>query len=155
MTKKPTCYPVNAEEIEWVPLRPGLSFRPLHFAADGYSLQLRIEPGMTIARHRHTGEVNAFTLSGAREILDTGEIIGPGTFVYEPRGNSDSWRCVGDEPCIIQISVKGRVEYIDSQGNMTHHTDTYTAQAAYLAWCAEHGKALHPALARSIEKCAA
>lgn len=152
---KPTCYPVKAEEIDWVPLREGLSFRPLHFAADGYSLQLRLQPGTTIARHRHTGEVNAFQLSGAREIIDTGEIIGPGTFVHEPRGNNDTWRSVGDEPCIIQISVKGRVEYVDANGNVLKHTDTFTAQAAYLEWCAEHGVAPHPALARGIEKCAA
>jgi hypothetical protein len=155
MTKTPTCYPVIAAQIEWVPLREGLSFRPLHFAPDGYSLQLRLEPGMTIARHRHTGEVHALTLAGKREILETGEIIGPGTFVYEPRGNSDSWRCVGDEPCIIQITVKGRVEYLDASGGVLSHTDTYTAQAAYLAWCAEHGVAPHPALARGIERCAA
>src|SRR5258708_5524737 len=141
MTTSKTAYPVRAEAIDWVPLRAGLWFKPLHFEADGYSLQLRVDPGTTIARHRHTGEVNAYILSGAREIIDSGEIIGPGTFIHEPDGNNDTWRCHGEEPCIIQISVKGRVEYIDDAGNVLSHTDTHTAQAAYRRWCAESGVA--------------
>jgi hypothetical protein len=138
--------PVCADELDWVPLRDGISFKPLHFAADGYSLQLRVEPGTTIGRHRHTGEVNAYTISGSREIIETGEIVGPGTFVHEPRGNVDSWRCAGGEPCVVQISLRGRVEYLDAGGNVTSHTDTHTARAAYLKWCDEHAVDPHPSL---------
>jgi 2,4'-dihydroxyacetophenone dioxygenase len=152
MTTSPSAFPVDAAALEWVPLRTGLWFKPLHFEADGYSLQLRVDPGTTIARHRHTGEVNAYNLSGAREIIDTGEIVGPGMFIHEPKGNNDTWRCHGDEPCIIQISVKGRVEYIDDTGAVVSHTDTYTAQAAYRQWCAERGVAPHPALARQMNR---
>jgi len=138
--------PVRESELHWVPLREGVSFKPLHFCEDGYSLQLRVEPGTTIGRHRHTGEVNAYNISGSREIIDTGEIVGPGTFVHEPRGNVDSWRCAGDQPCVVQISLKGRVEYLDADGNVVSHTDTHTARAAYLKWCDEHDVAPHPFL---------
>jgi 2,4'-dihydroxyacetophenone dioxygenase len=56
---------------------------------------LRLEPGAEIATHRHTGEVHAFNLEGSRQ-LSSGEIIGPGDYVYEPLGNMDSWKVVGD-----------------------------------------------------------
>ena len=131
--------PVSSMSLPWVPLRNGISFKPLHFAQDGYSLQLRVEPGTTIPLHRHTGEVNAYNLSGHREIVTTGEKVGPGDFVHEPAGNVDSWRCLGDEPCVVQISLKGRVEYVDDRGEVTSFTDAGTARAAYLDWCQAHG----------------
>ncbi|MEQ1754954.1 MAG: cupin domain-containing protein [Micropepsaceae bacterium] len=139
--------PVSAANLSWVPLRQGISFKPLHFAADGYSLQLRVEPGNTIPLHRHTGEVNAYNLSGHREIVTTGEQVGPGDFVYEPAGNVDSWRCVGDEPCIVQISLKGRVEYLDERGHVTSYTDAATARAAYFDWCHANAATPCPSLA--------
>ena len=147
MTK--SAYPVHAPSLSWVPLRAGISFRPLHFREDGYSLQLKVEPGTTIVRHRHTGEVNAFNVSGYREIIDTGEVIGPDTFVYEPPGNIDSWRCVGDGPCVVQISLKGRVEYLDEAGNVLSATDTHSARESYLTWCAAQGIEPHQSLVRA------
>jgi len=136
-----TAHPVHASLADWIPLRGGISFRPLHFAADGYSLQLRVEPGTTVTRHRHTGEVHAFNLSGYRELIETGEVAGPGTYVYEPPGNVDSWRCVGDAPCIIQIVLKGRLEYLDGNENVVEYTDTHTAREIYLNWCLAKGVA--------------
>ncbi|EGY00618.1 cupin domain-containing protein [Nitrospirillum viridazoti Y2] len=142
-----TAHPIDALAQAWVPLRPGLSFRPLHFAEDGYDLQLRVEPGTVIPRHRHSGEVHAYTLSGSREIIETGEIIGPGVFVHEPAGNVDSWRTVGDEPCVIHISLTGDIDYLDDRGQVIGTTNSASARAAYLAWCAAQGVAPHPALA--------
>jgi hypothetical protein len=132
---KPTPRLHRAPALEWIPLRDGLSFRPLRFAAGGYTLQLRIEPGTVITRHRHTGEVHALNLSGYREIIDSGEIAGPGDYIYEPPGNVDSWRCLGDQACVIQITLTGRIEYLDDDGAVTHHTDAETARHTYLRWC--------------------
>jgi hypothetical protein len=143
-----TAYPVDAASIAWVPLRAGLSFRPLHFAPDGYSLQLRLEPGVTIPRHRHTGDVHAYNLEGSRELIETGERVPRGTYVYEPSGNIDTWRCVGDVPCIVQITLKGRVEYLDDRGEVRDATDTHTAREAYLRFCSLQGVRPDPVLFR-------
>ncbi len=51
---------------------------------------MRLQPGAIVGLHRHTGDVHAFNLSGYRKILDTGEIVGPGDYVYEPAGNVDA-----------------------------------------------------------------
>ena len=131
--------PVHTETIPWVPLRDGVSMRPLHFEADGYALQLKVEPGTTITRHRHTGPVHALNLSGYREIIDTAEIVGPGEFVFEPAGNVDSWRCHGEEACVVQLSLRGRVEYLDECGHVTSYSDSSTALSAYRDHCRVHG----------------
>ncbi|HWU81799.1 MAG TPA: cupin domain-containing protein [Caulobacter sp.] len=127
---------VPAQAVPWVPLRAGMWMRPLCFLDDGYSLQLRVAPGISTGPHRHTGEVNALMLSGHRRILNTGERLGPGDFVHEPPGNEDNWGCEGEEHCVIMISLTGRIEYLDAAGNVDHFTDTNTAQAAYLDYCA-------------------
>jgi len=142
-----TSRPMHDHELDWIPLREGLSFKPLHFEHDGYSLQLKIEPGTVIQRHRHTGEVHAFNLSGERELIEDGVVVGPGAFVYEPAGNVDSWRGVGQTPCVVQISLKGRVEYLGESDEVLDFSDTETARAIYLAWCAEHGRQPDPRLA--------
>ncbi|MFZ5616705.1 MAG: cupin domain-containing protein [Pseudomonadota bacterium] len=135
-----TSTPIMTTELPWMPLSPGVSVRPLRFAGDERSLQLRVDPGVSVGRHRHTGAVHAFNVSGSRE-LGTGEIAGPGAYVYEPPGNEDCWRCVGDEPCIVQINLTGRVIYVGDDGEMLSFTDTARLREQYLAWCAANGVA--------------
>jgi quercetin dioxygenase-like cupin family protein len=132
--------PIAADTLPWVPLGPGKSFKPLRFlAADrGFVELLRLEPGQAIARHRHTGEVHAFNLQGWRE-LDTGERIGPGDYVYEPEGNVDSWKVVGDETLIVLVVVMGAVEYLDPAGNVSQRYMASTLEDIYRRHCAASG----------------
>jgi quercetin dioxygenase-like cupin family protein len=131
--------PISSQMLDWVPLRPGISMRPLHFEADSYALQLKVDPGTVVTRHRHTGIVHALNLSGYREIIDTGEIVGPGDYVFEPAGNEDEWRCHGNEPCVIHITLTGRVEYLDAAGRVQSYTDRNTALREYLSYCKAKG----------------
>src|ERR1044072_3629487 len=84
--------------VPWVPLGAGRSFKPLRFLRDdrGFVELLRLEPGVAIPLHRHTGETHAFNLEGTRE-LSTGEVIGPGDYAHEPGGNFDEWKGVRPE----------------------------------------------------------
>jgi hypothetical protein len=58
------------------------------------------------------GEIHALNLAGRRKILETGEVIEPGEYVYEPPGNEDSWMAVGDEPLVVFLTARGAIEYI-------------------------------------------
>jgi hypothetical protein len=133
-----TSSPIHTEQEPWMPLGPGISARPLWFRGDSRSLQLKVEPGVSVGRHRHTGPVHAFNVSGSRE-LESGEIAGPGAYVYEPAGNADCWRCIGDEPCVVHITISGRVIYVDDDGNMLSFTDTEKLRRQYLEWCEATG----------------
>ncbi|HSM95704.1 MAG TPA: hypothetical protein VLT91_06655 [Rhizomicrobium sp.] len=134
-----TSHPIHTRDQHWMPLEPGVHARPLRFAGEERTLQLRVDPGVVIGRHRHAGFVHAFNVSGRRALLGTGEIAGPGAYVYEPPGNEDSWQCIGDEPCIVQISMSGRLEYLDGDGNVTGFTDTPGLRTQYLDWCRANG----------------
>ena len=131
---------VRTHAMEWVPLSPGISFKPITFfpGDTGYQLLLRIEPGAVVPRHRHTGEIHSMVLSGARRIAGAAEVIDAGCYVYEPVGNEDSWWAVGTEACIVFIEANGRVEYLDDDGAVVRHTDAATARHQYLQWCEQH-----------------
>ena len=131
--------PLSTDRMPWIPTSQGKSFRPLRFEPGGWSELMRLEPGAIVPLHRHTGELHAYNLSGAREILGSGELVGPGDYVYEPGGMVDSWRAVGDEPCVILIKAVGSVEYLDESGAVLDTADSRSQQAAYLTWCHEHG----------------
>jgi 2,4'-dihydroxyacetophenone dioxygenase len=124
----------------WVPLSPGKSFKPLRFLRDnrGFVELLRLEPGAEIPLHRHTGEVHAINLEGARQ-LNTGEVIGPGGYVYEPVGNTDSWKVVGDTPLVLLVVVMGAVEYLGADRTVTARYTSDTLMDLYHAYCRAEG----------------
>ena len=134
--------PVDTDGMPWIATGPGKSFRPLRFAADGWSELMRLEPGSAVALHRHTGEVHAFNICGTREILGSGELVGPGGYVYEPAGTVDGWGAIGDEPCVVHIKVTGTIEYLDDNGQVIESVNAETQRAAYLAWCRDQD--VHP-----------
>jgi quercetin dioxygenase-like cupin family protein len=98
---------------------------------DTRAMLLRVPPGVAIAKHHHTGEVHVWGIAGRREILETGEIVGPGDYVYEPAGHTDSWRVVGDEPVVVFLTARGAIEYLDEAGRVTRRSTTSTVTAAF------------------------
>jgi len=134
MTKTFSLSPELAD-LPWMPIRPGFSLKLVRGGGDDdtRALLLRVEPGTVIARHRHDGEVHALNLAGSRTLLDTGEIVGPGGYVYEPAGNVDSWMAIGDEPLIVFLTARGAIEYIDDHGAVTSRSTTSSVTRAYTA----------------------
>jgi 2,4'-dihydroxyacetophenone dioxygenase len=135
-----TSSPIHTDTLPWMPLEPGVSARILRLDGNDRTLQLKVEPGTTIAAHAHGGEVHAYNLSGRRR-LGNGEIAGPGAYVYEPAGNMDSWSCEGDEPVVVQITMTGSLTYLDEGGAPASRTDTDKLRDLYNAWCAGEGHA--------------
>lgn len=136
--------PLDTERIPWISLGPGESFKPLRFLSDdrGRVLLLRLEPGTLVPRHRHLGEVHAFNLAGQRKLLETGQIVGPGGYVYEPAGNVDSWMAVGDEPVVVHITSFGAMEYLGENGEILRRDTASSLHETYLRFCRDN--ALEP-----------
>jgi len=133
-----TSKPLDTNALPWMPLSPGVSVRPLWLSGEERTIQLKVDPGHRIGPHRHTGPVHALTLSGCRR-LASGDLAGPGAYVYEPEGNEDHWACEGDAPVIVQITMRGRVEYVGPGGEVTSATDTAGLQQQFLDWCHHQG----------------
>ncbi len=132
--------PLDPERIPWIPLGPGESFKPLRFLSDdrGRVLLLRLEPGTVVPRHRHLGEVHGFNLTGRRKLLDSGQIVGPGDYVYEPAGNVDSWVAVGDEPVVVHITSYGAMEYLGENDEVLRRDTGSSLREVYLRYCADN-----------------
>ena len=122
-----------AASLPWATVRDGFDLKVLHGSTDDETraLLLRLRPGTIIPRHRHAGEVHAINLAGQRKLLDTGEVIDPGGYVYEPPGNVDSWMAVGDEPLVVFVTVRGALETLDDDGAVLHTTTTASQAAWY------------------------
>ena len=133
--------PTYAERLPWIPIKDGEWFKPLRFLSGnrGRTLLLRLEPGVIEPLHRHTGEVHGFNLEGSRQLLESGQIVGPGDYVYEPAGNQDSWMAVGDVPCVVFISLRGALEYLGPDGDVIARDDTESMAAGYRTYCEANG----------------
>ena len=134
----------RTDDLPWVPSPvPGKSSRPLRFLRDnrGFVELLRMEPGVAMPPHRHTGETHAFNLCGSRR-LDTGEIVGPGDYVYEPAGNIDSWEVVGDEALVALVVVMGEVEDLAPDGSVRGIANAGSRRREYADYCRRQGIAM-------------
>jgi anti-sigma factor ChrR (cupin superfamily) len=131
--------PLPTDEMPWIETNPGEAFRPLRFEIDGFSELIRLEPGNIVPRHRHTGDTHIFNLQGTRELIESGEIAGPGDYVYEPPDTIDSWRAIGEEPCIVHVKVSGVVEYLDDDDQVVVLVDSDSERGAYLEGCERQG----------------
>lgn len=131
---------VSPESIPWIPLGDGKSFKPLRFFKDdrGFAELLKIESGTVIPLHRHTGEIHAYNLEGTRELC-TGERIGPGEYVYEPTGNVDTWKVVGDVPCVIFVTVEGVVEFLRDDNSVERSVSGAALLEMYRDHCEANG----------------
>ena len=135
-----TAQTIADTDSPWVPTGSGTAFKLLRLLPDnsGFVELMRVDPGAQIPLHRHTGPIHAYNLQGTRELC-TGERIGPGEYVYEPAGNTDWWRAVGDEPVLLFIVVHGAVEYLDANDQVTRRIDGQALYELYRRHCEETG----------------
>lgn len=124
----------------WMPEGPGKWSLPLQFLPEGagWVELMRLAPGTLIPRHRHSGEVHAVNLQGLRRLSD-GRIVFPGDYIYEPPGNVDHWQAVGDETLIVQVLVRGEVDYLNDDGSVRQRIETLSRIADYERFCREQG----------------
>jgi 2,4'-dihydroxyacetophenone dioxygenase len=130
----------GSADSPWVPSdTPGKSARLLRFLPhdEGFVELLRMEPGVAMPLHRHSGEIHAYNLGGSRQLC-TGEVIGPGDYVYEPAGNVDWWRVVGDETLVALVVVRGAVEFLAADGSVRYTANARTQRDELERYCRAH-----------------
>lgn len=130
-----TTLPFSLDTLAWLSDGNGVELHLLRGGGDDdtRALLLRVQPGVVIGRHHHTGEVHVLGLAGTRELIETGRRVGPGDYVYEPAGNVDNWRVIGDEPVLLFITARGAIEYLDDTGAVRRRSSTAAITAAYRA----------------------
>lgn len=99
----------------WVPQTDCLSFRPLCFCvSQGYYVNLlRFKGGGVLGKHRHSSPVHAMTLKGSWGYKEHDWNAKPGTYVFEPPGETHT--LLVDEDCdemITMFHVTGSLLYV-------------------------------------------
>jgi len=128
------------DDPHWMAEGPGKWSLPLGFLPDGagWVELMRLDPGVKLGLHRHTGAVHAVNLQGWRR-LHTGRRVGPHEYVYEPHGNVDWWQSDEAGPLVLWVAVMGTVEYLGAGGAVLATITRADREAAYRRHCAERG----------------
>lgn len=120
------------DDPHWVPLAPGVAFRPLMFDVrdGGWSTLLRVAPGCQLARHYHTATVHGFTLKGSWRYPEHDWVAREGTYIFEPPGEAHTLVVdEGGEEMITFFVTQGSLIFTDAEGRQTGYEDVFTRLA--------------------------
>jgi 2,4'-dihydroxyacetophenone dioxygenase len=121
------------DEREWVPLADGSFSRPLQLnvTQGSYTHLLRVTRSGVVARHRHSGPVQALVLRGAWHYLEHDWVAREGSFVFEPPGETHTLIVPDDvDEMVTLFHVTGALVYVDPHGAATGYDDVFTRIAA-------------------------
>ena len=130
-------------DLPFVPYQEGATFQLLqaNIEAGLFVARLRMEPGVTIQRHKHTGEIFAVTLQGLWRYLEYPEINTAGSYLYEPAGSTHTLHAPKSNTEITDVwfAIRGANLNLDADGNVESVLDAGTALQIYLAECSKAG----------------
>jgi 2,4'-dihydroxyacetophenone dioxygenase len=141
----PTALHRAETELPFVDYQPGIVFQLLQadIEAGLWIVRVRAEPGVTIQRHRHTGEVFAFTLTGSWKYLEYPQVNTAGSYLYEPAGSIHTLHVpdTNTEVTDVWFAIKGANLNLDDEGKVDSVLDAGAVLEIYLAQCEKNGHA--------------
>ena len=96
---------------------------------------------MTIARHKHTGEVFAFTIAGRWKYLEYPEVNTAGSYLFEPAGSIHTLTVPDDveDQTDVWFAIRGANLNLDDDDNVTSVIDAGVIAEFYVAMCEQLG----------------
>lgn len=141
----PTALHRDEKALPFITYQDGVSIQLLQADVEAglWVVRLRAQPGVTIQRHKHTGEVFAFTIAGSWKYLEYPEVNTAGSYLYEPAGSVHTLHVLKSNPGITDVwfAIRGANLNLDEQGNVESVTDAGAVLELYLAACRQAG---HP-----------
>jgi len=139
----PTALHRGEEELPFVSYQEGVTFQLLQadIEAGLWVVRVRAQPGVTIQRHKHTGEVFAYTIAGSWKYLEYPEVNTAGSYLYEPAGSVHTLHVLKSNPGITDMwfAIRGANLNLDEQGNVETVLDAAAVLEIYLGRCREEG----------------
>ena len=132
-------------DLPFVPYQEGVVFQLLQVNLECglWVIRVRFEPGVTIQRHRHTGEVSAFTVSGSWRYLEYPDVNAAGSYLYEPAGAIHTLHvpATNKEVTDVWFAIRGANLNLDGAGNVESVLDAATVLDVYRGQCKQQGLA--------------
>jgi len=138
------------EDLPFVTFFEGLDFQLLQASVENglWVVRTRFQPNVTIARHRHTGEVFAVTFSGSWRYLEYPAVNTAGSYLYEPAGSVHTLHvpAANTEVTDIWFAIRGANLNLDAEGNVASVWDATFMIETYLDLCAKAGHGRPPVI---------
>ncbi|HSV05340.1 MAG TPA: 2,4'-dihydroxyacetophenone dioxygenase family protein [Candidatus Binatus sp.] len=132
-----------ASDLPFVTFLDGLDFQLLQASVENglWVVRTRFQPGVTIATHRHTGEVFAVTFAGSWRYLEYPEVNTAGSHLYEPAGSVHTLHVPASNTEVTDVwfAIRGANLNLDEQGNVASVWDATFMIETYLDLCANAG----------------
>lgn len=132
-------------DLPFVPYQEGVVFQLLQVDIETglWVIRVRFEPGVTIQRHRHTGEVFAFTVRGSWRYLEYPDVNTAGSYLYEPAGAIHTLHvpATNKEVTDVWFAIRGANLNLDASGNVEAVLDAATVLEIYRGQCRALGAA--------------
>ena len=130
-------------ELPFVEFEPGVEMQVLQvdIPTGLWVVRMRLQPGATLATHRHGGEVFAFTLAGAWKYLEYPEVNRAGSYLYEPAGSIHTLQALptNTEVTDVWFAIRGPNLNLDAAGGVTLIFDAGLVLRVYLSKCRKLG----------------
>ena len=128
---------VGDDDAPWVDTGMGVELKLLRFdiARGTWILRNRFQPGVQLQRHRHTGPVEGFTLSGRWHYLEYDFVSTAGSYIYEPANSVHTLHVPEDntEPTDVLFVIDGALLNLTDDDAVDTVFDGQGAVEAYLA----------------------
>ena len=128
---------VGTEGIPWALFAPGIEIRMLRVGGESgtYTLMTRFAPGTVLPRHRHMGEVHAYTIRGRWYYKEYNWIAETGSYVYEPPNSVHTLTVPPEnpEPTVILFTIHAGLVLISDDGDLLTIEDAQSMNMLYRA----------------------
>ena len=139
----PLALHVGENEMPFVDIGDGSSMQVLHIDLDRglWVVRTRFQPGYRVTTHRHTGDVFAFTLTGAWHYLEYPDVNRAGSYLYEPPGSTHTLHVLDENKGVTDVffAIFGANENLDADGTVVSVCDAEFIMTVYLALCEAQG----------------
>jgi len=133
------------DELPFVPFGDGVKIQLLQVDIEGglWIVRTKFEPGVTVQRHKHTGEVYAVTFAGAWKYLEYPETVNrAGSYLFEPAGSIHTLTTDVEgvtETMDTWFAIRGANLNLNEAGEVESVTDAGSILQQYYDECAKAG----------------
>lgn len=139
----PTASHRGEKELPFVAFFEGIMVQVLHIDIESglWVTRMRAQPGITLQKHKHTGEVFAFTIAGSWKYLEYPEINTAGSYLYEPAGSVHTLHIPSSNTGVTDVwfAIRGANLNLDAIGNVESVMDAAATLDMYVSGCRAAG----------------
>ncbi|HRW39016.1 MAG TPA: 2,4'-dihydroxyacetophenone dioxygenase family protein [Aquihabitans sp.] len=143
LTDIPAALHRGEDELPFVELEPGVELQVLQVDIPNglWVIRNRFAPGVKVQKHKHTGQVFAFTQSGSWKYEEYPEVNTAGSYLFEPAGSIHTLIVpeTNTEVTDVWFAIYGANLNLAEDGSVDLVIDAQLVLDFYLMLCAQQG----------------